>query len=91
MLQQSIKTILSVSAYLSASAASLVQGRWIYHKSTDPIGDWAILAAQGCLESVWKVGSGLTADVRHTLSYVPIGGGGAGAGGGAGGAPVQVG
>ena len=39
-LQQSIKTILFVSAYLSASAASLVQGRWIYHKSTGPIGDW---------------------------------------------------
>ena len=39
-LQQSIKTILSVSAYLSASAASLVQGRWIYHKSTGPIGEW---------------------------------------------------
>ena len=40
-LQQSIKTILFVSAYLSASAASLVQGRWIYHKSTGPIGEWA--------------------------------------------------
>ena len=39
-LQQSIKTILFVSAYLSASAASLVQGRWIYHKSTGPIGEW---------------------------------------------------
>ena len=39
-LQQSIKTILFVSAYLSASAASLVQGRWIYHKSTGPIGAW---------------------------------------------------
>ena len=38
-LQQSIKTILFVSAYLSASAASLVQGRWIYHKSTGPIGE----------------------------------------------------
>ena len=38
-LQQSIKTILSVSAYLSASAASLVQGRWIYHKSTGPRGE----------------------------------------------------
>ena len=40
-LQQSIKTILFLSAYLSASAASLVQGRWIYHKSTGPIGEWA--------------------------------------------------
>ena len=40
-LQQSIKTILFVSAYLSASAASLVQGRWIYHKSTGPIGECA--------------------------------------------------
>ena len=39
-LQQSIKTILFVLAYLSASAASLVQGRWIYHKSTGPIGEW---------------------------------------------------
>ena len=38
-LQQSIKTILSVSAYSSASAASLVQGRWIYHKSTGPTGE----------------------------------------------------
>ena len=39
-LQQSIKTILFVSAYLSASAASLVQGRWIYHKPTGPTGEW---------------------------------------------------
>ena len=44
-LQQSIKTILFVSAYLSASAASLVQGRWIYHKSTGPIGEWVQPAA----------------------------------------------
>ena len=39
-LQQSITTILSVSAYLFASAASVLQGRWIYHKSTGPIGEW---------------------------------------------------
>ena len=38
-LQQSIKTILSISAYLSASAASIVQGRWIYHKPTGPTGE----------------------------------------------------
>ena len=38
-LQQSITTILSVSAYLFASAASVLQGRWIYHKSTGPIGE----------------------------------------------------
>ena len=45
-LQQSIKTILFVSAYLSASAASLVQGRWIYHKSIGPIGEWAGVAGE---------------------------------------------
>ena len=47
-LQQSIKTILFVSAYLSASAASLVQGRWIYHKSTGPIGEWGGFAIVCC-------------------------------------------
>ena len=39
-LQQLITTILSVSAYLFASAASVLQGRWIYHKSTGPRGEW---------------------------------------------------
>ena len=38
-LQQSITTILSVSAYLFSSAASVLQGRWINHKSTGPIGE----------------------------------------------------
>ena len=50
-LQQSIKTILFISAYLSASAASLVQGRWIYHKSTGPIGEWAGGAPLASLEA----------------------------------------
>ena len=49
-LQQSIKTILFVSAYLSASAASLVQGRWIYHKSTGPIGEWSRGASSKCAQ-----------------------------------------
>ena len=49
-LQQSIKTILFVSAYLSASAASLVQGRWIYHKSTGPTGEWSRGASSKCAQ-----------------------------------------
>ena len=39
VLQQSIQSILSASAGLSASAAILFLGRWIYHKSTGPIGE----------------------------------------------------
>ena len=58
-LQQSIKTILFVSAYLSASAASLVQGRWIYHKSTGPIGECPVLAVSGQPDPVGAEEAGL--------------------------------
>ena len=40
VLQQSIQSNVSASAGVSASAAILCLGRWISHKSTDPIVEW---------------------------------------------------